>query len=95
MTAMTLVEYAKRNQGNDVQQAIVEMYAGSSEALNLLKFTDIQGNAYSYDTRTVRPGVAFRAINGVYTPGAGIINRTTENLVIAGGEIRIRDGRTG
>lgn len=89
MAALTLLEAAKLNSGNEIQSAVIELYAGSSAVLNVLPFRDIQGNALTYNQEIALPGVGFRGVNEAYTPSVGIVNPQTESLVIAGGEVDV------
>jgi len=87
--ALTLIEAAKLETGNEVRRAIIEMYAGSSDILMNLPFDDIIGNALKYNREEALPGVGFRGVNESYTPSTGVLNPQTENLVIAGGELDV------
>lgn len=74
---------------NGLEQAVVKMFAMESPILEELPFEGIEGDSYTYRTETTLPGVAWRQVNGLYTPSTGTINPTTEKLYILGGEIRI------
>ena len=87
--ALTLIEAAKLNNGTEIQRAIIEIYAGSSDILTYLPFRNISGNAYSYNREQTLPSVAFRGVNEAYTASTGILNPLTETLSIAGGDIII------
>lgn len=87
--ALTLLEAAKLETGNDIRSAIIEMYAGSSDILANLPFENINGNSYSYNQESSLPGVGFRGVNEAYTPSTGILNPITERLFIAGGDIDV------
>jgi hypothetical protein len=87
--ALTLVEAAKRNSGDVVRSAIIELYAQSSDVLRTLPFTDIQGNALKYNREETLPGVGFRGVNEGFSESTGILNPQTEPLVIAGGELDV------
>ncbi len=87
--ALTLLEAQKLNPGDDVRDAIIEMYVGSSDILLNLPFDEIQGNALKYNREETMPGVGFRAINSGYTASTGILNPQTESLVIAGGDLDV------
>ena len=87
--ALTLVEAAKLETGDVVRQAIIELYAGSSDILMNLPFDDIPGNAMKYNREESLPGVGFRGVNESYTPSTGILNPLTEALVIAGGDLDV------
>jgi len=87
--ALTLVEAAKLETGDIIRQAIIELYAGSSDILMNLGFENIPGNAMKYNRESSLPGVGFRGVNEAYTPSTGILNPLTEALVIAGGDLDV------
>jgi len=87
--ALTLVEAAKLNPGDVIKNAIIELYAGSSDILMNLPFENIAGNAMKYNREGSLPGVGFRGVNEAYTPSTGILNPLTEALVIAGGDLDV------
>lgn len=87
--AMTLLEYAKLESGDQMKQGVIEMYAGSSGVLANLQFENISGNALKYNTEDSLPGVGFRGINQTYTASNGVINPQTEGLTIAGGTLDV------
>ncbi len=83
---LTITEAAKLRPGDILLQAVVEIYARSSQLLAVLGFQDIQGNALRYNREETLPGIGFRGINESYTESTGILNPLTEPLVIAGGD---------
>lgn len=87
--ALTLVEAAKLETGDVYRQAVIELYAGSSDILMNLPFESIAGNALKYNREASLPGVGFRGINEAYTPSTGVLNPLTESLVIAGGDLDV------
>lgn len=87
--ALTLIEAAKLNSGEVLRNAIIELYAGSSDILMNLPFTGISGNALKYNRETSLPGVGFRGVNEGYTASTGVLNPITESLVIAGGDLDV------
>lgn len=87
--ALTLIEAAKLNPGDVIRNAIIELYAGSSDILMNLPFENITGNAMKYNREGALPGVGFRGVNEAYTPSTGILNPVTEALVIAGGDLDV------
>lgn len=87
--ALTLVEAAKLETGDEIRRAIIELYAGSSAILQNLPFDSIQGNALKYNREESLPGVGFRGVNESYTPSTGVLNPLTEALVIAGGDLDV------
>jgi len=89
LTGMTLVEAAKMETGDVVRQAIIELYAGSSDILMNLPFDTIPGNALKYNREDALPGIGFRGVNEAYTASTGVLNPLTEALVIAGGDLDV------
>ena len=87
--ALTLVEASKLYAGDPLRSAIIELYARSSDILQMLPFDDIQGNAYRYNREQTLPGIGFRGVNEAYTESTGILNPITEPLVIAGGDLDV------
>lgn len=87
--ALTLLEAAKLETGDLIRQAIIEMYAGSSDILTVLPFENIPGNALKYNREQSLPGVGFRGVNESYTESTGVLNPLTESLVIAGGDLDV------
>lgn len=89
MSALTLVEAAKLETGDVVRQAIIELYAGSSDILANLPILSIPGNAYTYTRESALPGIGFRGVNEAYTASNGVLNPITESLCIAGGDLDV------
>lgn len=87
--ALTLLEAAKLNPGDVIKNAIIELYAGSSDILMNLPFENISGNAMKYNREGSLPGVGFRGVNEGYTASTGVLNPLTEALVIAGGDLDV------
>lgn len=87
--AITLAEASKLSSGDVVRQAIIEMYARSSDLLRVLPFQDIPGGSYHYNQEGSLPGVAFRGVNEAYTESAGVVNPQVEVLRIAGGDLDV------
>ncbi len=87
--SLTLVEAAKLETGDVYRQAVIEMYAMSSDIMAAMPFADIQGNALKYNREETLPGIGFRGVNGSYDESTGIINPITEALVIAGGDLDV------
>jgi len=87
--ALTLVEASKLYAGDPLRSAIIELYARSSDILQVLPFDDIQGNAYRYNREQTLPGIGFRGVNEAYPESTGILNPITEPLVIAGGDLDV------
>ena len=87
--ALTLLEAAKLHSGDVLRSAIIELYAGSSDILSTLPFTNISGNALKYNREEALPGVGFRGVNEAYSESTGVLNPITEALVIAGGDLDV------
>lgn len=86
MSKYTLIEASRREQ-NPLRAGVMEAYGEASDLFSFVPLQSIDGNAYTYHTRTKLPGVAFRGVNESFTPTKGTINPQTEQLKIAGGEI--------
>lgn len=87
--AMTLMEAAKRFSGETKRAAVIELFASNSPLLRAVPFMEIQGNAYSYQVEGKLPNIGFRAVNGSYTEGVGVVNPEVERLRIAGGDLDV------
>lgn len=87
--ALTILEAAKLNNGTELQQSVVEMFARESDILMALPFMDITGNALKYNREQTLPGVGFRGVNEAYTEAVGVINPIVEALSIMGGDIDV------
>lgn len=86
---LTILEAAKLHTGDVFRQGVVEIYASSSDLLQVLPFQDIPGNAMRYNQEKTLPGIAFRGINESYLEGTGVLNPLVEPLVIAGGDMDV------
>lgn len=86
---LTLLEASKLMPGQTLRQAVIQLFAMNTDILRVLPFTDIPGDSYKYNQEDTLPGVAFRAVNGSYTPSTGVINPQVESLVICGGELDV------
>lgn len=87
--SLTLVEASKLYAGDPVRSAIIELYARTSDVLQVLPFENISGNAYRYNREMTLPGIGFRGVNEAYSESTGILNPITEPLVIAGGDLDV------
>lgn len=87
--ALTLLEAAKLNPGQIIQNAVIEEYARQSDILRELPFENINGNALTYNREDTLPGIGFRGVNEPYLESTGILNPQTESLVIAGGDLDV------
>ena len=86
---LTLLEAAKQFDTDLKRQAVIEMFAGSTELNAVLPFMDLPGGSYSYNQEAKLPSVGFRGINEGYTASVGVINPMTETLKIAGGDLDV------
>lgn len=86
---LTLHEASKWVDGDLKRQAIIEMFAGSSDLMAALPLMDIPGNSYTYSQEAKLPSVGFRGYNDVYTSSVGVVNPQTETLRIIGGELDV------
>lgn len=86
---LTLHEASKMVDGDLKRQAIIEMFAGSSDLMTALPLMDIPGNSYTYSQEAKLPSVGFRGYNDSYTSSVGIVNPQTETLRIIGGELDV------
>jgi len=89
--ALTLVEASKIAMGRDeaLKATIMELYARSSDVLQYMPFENITGNALTFNREKTLPTVGFRGVNEGYTEGTGTIDRVTESLAIAGGDLDV------
>lgn len=87
--ALTLAEAAKRETGDVIRQAIIQIYAESSPILRVLPFGNITGNALKYTREDTLPGIGFRGLNEGYTESVGVLNPLVETLTIAGGDLDV------
>lgn len=86
---LTLHEASKMVDTDLKRQAIIEMFAGSTDLMAALPLMDIPGNSYSYAQEAKLPAVGFRGYNDVYDRSIGVINNQSETLRIAGGELDV------
>lgn len=89
--ALTLVEAAKAAMGRDedLRATVMELYARSSDILANMPFENIQGNALQFNREQTLPSVGFRGVNEAYSEGTGKLERVTEALCIAGGDLDV------
>jgi len=86
---LTLHEASKLVDGDLKRQAIIEMFAGSTDLMAALPIMEIPGNSYSYAQEAKLPSVGFRGYNGEYEASVGVVNNQSESLRIAGGELDV------
>jgi hypothetical protein len=89
--ALTLVEAAKLAMGRDeaLKATVMELYARNSDILQYLPFENITGNALTFNREKTLPSVGFRGINESYDESTGQIDKVTESLMIAGGDLDV------
>jgi hypothetical protein len=87
--ALTLLEAAKLMTGDEIRQAIIEIYANETDLMRVMPFEDIQGNALKYNLEAALPGIGFRGINEAFSESTGIINPQSEHLTISGGDLDV------
>ncbi|MBU2249694.1 MAG: hypothetical protein KKD77_23305, partial [Gammaproteobacteria bacterium] len=89
--ALTLLESSKIALGRDqdLKATVMELYAKSSDMLQYMPFESITGNALTFNQEQTLPVVAFRGVNEAYTEGTGTVNKVTESLAIAGGDLDV------
>lgn len=89
--ALNLVEASKiaMNRDEIIKATIMELYARSSDFMQTVPFESISGNAITFNREKTLPSVAFRGVNEAYAEGTGQVDRITESLAIAGGDIDV------
>jgi len=87
--ALTLLEANKIDDGNVKRQAIIQMFAETSDILRVLPIEDIQGDSYTYTLESELPGVGFRGINEAFSESTGVLNPQVEVLRICGGDLDV------
>lgn len=88
MPEMTLLEAAKLST-DVVERAVTKIIVEKSPMLEVVPQKGIAGGTYRYNQEAYLGGIAFRGVNGSYTPSNGVINPQFESLVIVGGEVKI------
>src|SRR3989304_3536344 len=88
MADVPLLEAAKRSR-DVLERAVTKIIVESSPILEYLTMRTIAGPAFRYNRERSLGTVAFRGVNGTYTPDAGVINPEFEPLVILGGEVKV------
>lgn len=69
-----------------IRRGALETASQVSWVWDRLRFENINGNAYAYDSEKILPGTAFRTVNEAYIESTGVVNQATESLVILGGD---------
>lgn len=86
-----LTTSVERNVGRDeaYKATVMELYAQASDVMMALPFDNITGNAMTFNREKTLPNVAFRGVNEAYTEDTGEVDKITESLAIAGGEVDV------
>jgi len=89
--ALSLIESAKLALGRDetLKATVMELYAKSSDLLQYMPFESISGNSMVFNREQTLPAAGFRALNEAYTEGSGTVDRVTEALSVAGGDLDV------
>ena len=89
--ALSLIESAKLALGRDetLKATVMELYAKSSDLLQYMPFESISGNSMVFNREQTLPAAGFRALNEAYTEGSGTVDRVTEALAVAGGDLDV------
>ena len=83
--SVSLAESAKLSQ-DQLAKGVIETFVQESSVLDRIPLMPIQGNAFTYNSESVLPGVSFRAVNTAYPESTGIVVPKTESLYILGGD---------
>jgi hypothetical protein len=86
---ITLPEYAKGMDKSDQARPIVEMFAQSSDILEVLPVETVAGGIYQGHREAVLPQLAFRGINEGSTSGHGTISPFQEGTYIMDHDIDV------
>lgn len=87
---MTLPEFLKGSDIDDNARPLVEMFAASTDVYGALPFQGLSGPIYQGFRQAALPGsMAFRAINGAPTSGAGTITPFQESTYLVDHDIPI------
>lgn len=89
--ALTLIESAKLALGRDetLKATVMELYAKASDLMQYMPFEDITGNSLVFNREQTLPSAGFRSLNEAYSEGTGTVDRVTEVLAIAGGDLDV------
>jgi len=89
--ALSLIESAKLALGRDetLKATVMELYAKGSDIMQYLPFENISGNSMNFNREQTLPSAGFRALNEAYSEGSGTVDRVTESLAVAGGDLDV------
>ncbi len=88
---MTLPEYAKTKEKEDVSRPIIEMFAASADIYGALPFETLQGPVFEGYRQAQLPDVSFRGINENSTTGLGRTEPFQEPTFIVDHDIDVDD----
>lgn len=88
MADVTMLEAAKHHH-DEVEARVAKRIVESAPALEYLPMKTISGSAFRYHEERSLGTIAFRGVNGLWTPDSGVINPAYEGLVIMGGEVQL------
>lgn len=86
---ITIAEYAKSFEKEDVRRPIIEMFAKSSDIFDVLPFEGLKGSVFQYYRQAVLPTPSFRGINEGSTSGHGTITPLQETTAILDHDIDV------
>lgn len=79
MALMTLIEYAKGLEKGDLNRAMIETFAQSSDYYEVLPFETFTGNTYEYHRQADIGSSSFRAINEAPSQSRGRLSPHSES----------------
>lgn len=91
MTVMTLPEYAKTKDKEDVSRPIIEMFSAAADIYQALPFETLGGPVFEGYRQAQLPTVAFRGINESGTSGLGRVEPFQEPTFVLDHDIDIDD----
>lgn len=91
MPVMTLPEYAKTKDKEDISRPIIEMFAASADIYSALPFETINGPVYEGYRQAQLPTTSFRGINEASTSGLGRVEPFQEPTFIIDHDIDVDD----
>lgn len=86
---ITLTEYAKGMDKEDVRRPVIEMFTQESDVFEVMPFESLTGAKYTGYRQAVLPATAFRAINEASSAGHGTISPFDESTYIIDHDIDV------
>lgn len=86
---ITVAEYAKSFEKEDLRRPIIEMFAKSTDIFEALPFEGMVGSVFVYYRQAVLPTPQFRAINEASSSGHGTITPLQETSAIIDHDIDV------